>query len=115
MFGGSWEPATAKVVAKKYAESSGTSGVYKYVVDVTTVGGDTFRAKLKQPPFTNRMIRLDIGAEAEVLADAGRQKVKFDRKKMKAIGRPVPYAKADYERALAEPAGTPPPPDPSAL
>jgi hypothetical protein len=115
MFGRDWQPATARVIAKKYAESSANSGVYKYVVDVTPPAGAPFRAHLKQSPLTNRMIRLDIGAEVEVLADAGRGKVKFDRKKLKSIGRPVPYHEADYERALAEPPGTPPSPDPEAL
>jgi hypothetical protein len=114
-FSRDWRPATAVVIAKKYAESSANSGIYKYVVDVTPAGGGTFRAKLKQPPLSNRVIRLDIGAEVEVLADARRQKVKFDRKKSKTTGRPVPYAKADYERALSEPPGTLSPPDPEAL
>jgi hypothetical protein len=115
MFGRDWQPARAKVIAKKYAESSANSGVYRYVVDVTPRAGATFRARLKQSPLTNRMIRLDIGAEVDVLAEPRRGKVRFDRRKVKTIGRHVPYSKADYERALAEPPGTPPMADTEAL
>ncbi len=49
MFGHDWEPATAKIVAKRYKEESGYTGVGEYVADVTTPMGATFRATLKQP------------------------------------------------------------------
>jgi hypothetical protein len=112
VFGSQWEPATAKIVTKRYKESSGYTGTYEYVVDVIPAAGAPFRAKLKQPPFMSRVIRLDEGATIEVLADVKRQKAKFDRAKAKTIGREAPYRKRDFDDALSQPPGTPPPPDP---
>ena len=39
MFGRNWEPATAKIVAKKFKESTETAGTYEYVADVTPGSG----------------------------------------------------------------------------
>jgi hypothetical protein len=116
VFGRSWEPATARIVTKRYKESSGYTGTWEYVADVTpSSGGKPFRAKLKQPPMMSRVIRIDEGAEVEVLVDVARQKAKFDRAKAKTIGREAPFRKGDFDEALSQPPGTPPPPDPDSL
>jgi hypothetical protein len=39
MFGRDWEPATAKIVAKKYHESDDVSGTWEYVADITPRSG----------------------------------------------------------------------------
>jgi len=108
MFGRNWEPATAVIVTKRYKESSGYTGTYEYVADVTPATGSPFRAKLKQPPMMNRLVRLREGEVVEVLADVSRQKAKFDRANAKTIGRDAPLQKKDFDAALEQPAGTPP-------
>ncbi len=53
MFGSDWEPATARIVAKKFKEGGERSGVWEYVADIMPASGaPAFRAKLSQPPLT---------------------------------------------------------------
>jgi hypothetical protein len=110
MFGHRWEPATAKVVARKYKESSGTSGVYEYVVDVTPASGATFRAPLKQPMLMSHVVMLGEGAVVRVFADVKGQKVKFDTSDPQVSGKGEDLSgKSGYDAALAQPPGSPPP------
>ncbi|MDX6214501.1 MAG: hypothetical protein QOG99_85 [Frankiales bacterium] len=115
MFGRDWEPATAKVVAKRYHESSGTSGTWEFLVDVTVGESPPFRTSLKQPPLMSRMLELDEGATVPVLADLRRQKAKFDHDQVKSLGREVPFQKDRFEEASKQPPGTVPPPNPNSI
>jgi hypothetical protein len=46
MFGNDWEPATARIVAKKFKKGGERSGVWEYVADITPASGaPAFRAK----------------------------------------------------------------------
>jgi hypothetical protein len=79
MFGRNWEPATATIVSKQFHESTETAGIYEYEADVALASGATFRATLKQPTLMSHVVRLNEGAQVRVLADAKRQRAKFDR------------------------------------
>ncbi len=46
VFSHNWEPATAKIIAKKFKEGGERSGVWEYVADVTPASGEVFRTKL---------------------------------------------------------------------
>jgi hypothetical protein len=116
MFGRDWEPASAKIVAKKFKEGGERSGVWEYVADVTPKSGSAFRTKLKQPPFMNHVVLLQEGAVVPVLADVKHQKAKFDRSdpRIKGQGRRAEggqYSKDSFDQALAAPPGSPSPCD----
>lgn len=116
MFGHDWEPATAKIVAKKFKEGGERSGVWEYVADITPGSGATFRAKLKQPPFMNHVVWLHEGDVVQALADIKRQRAKFDRSDPRVSGKGRraeggEYSKDSFDRALAEPPGSPVPGD----
>jgi hypothetical protein len=115
MFGRSWEPADAKIVAKRYHESSGTSGTWEFVADVTAGDNPPFRTSLKQPPLMSRILELDEGATVPVLADVRRKKAKFDHDQAKTLGRQVPFQEDRFEEAREEPPGTTPPPNPDSI
>ena len=108
MFGRDWQPATAKVVAKKFKESTETAGVYEYVADITPQAGAAFRATLKQPRLMNHVVRLQEGDEVNALADVDRQKARFDRSDPRVNGKGAKRAKDSFDEALDEPPGTPP-------
>ena len=110
MFGSKWEPATATIVAKKFHESSDTTGTWEYVADVTTASGATFRARLKQPMLMSHVVRLQVGAVVNVLADIKRQHAKFDKSDPQVSGADGHRANKDkFDEALRQPPGTPPP------
>ena len=114
MFGGSWEPATARIVAKKFKESGDRSGVWEYVADVTAASGEVFRARLRQPPFMSHVVNLAEGAVVSVLADVRRQRAKFDRSDPRVSGKggqggPCRSDKARFSEALRQPPQSPPP------
>ncbi|HWK15986.1 MAG TPA: hypothetical protein VNR66_00885 [Solirubrobacteraceae bacterium] len=111
MFGRDWEPATAKIVAKKYHESDDVSGTWEYVADITPRSGSPFRTTLKQPPFMSHVVRLNEGDTVPVLADVEHQKAKFDRSDPKISGKSTPSAKDVFDEALEQPPGSPPPAD----
>ena len=111
MLGRGWEPATAKIVAKKFKESTSTSGVYEYVADITPGSGASFRAMLKQPHLMNHVVRLEEGEVVRALADVRRQRAKFDRSDPRVNGKARRTAKDSLDEALAEPPGSPPPGD----
>ena len=110
MLGHSWEPATATIVAKKYHESSGTSGSWEYVADIAPdSGASVFRAKLKQPPLMSHVIRLSEGDTVKVLADVKHEDAKFDKSDPKVSGKGDITGKDTFDAALRNPPGTPPP------
>ncbi len=109
MFGHDWEPATAKIVAKRYKEESGYTGVWEYVADVTTHMGATFRATLKQPTMMSHVARLSEGDVVQAFADAKRQEATFDRTDPRVSGKGTRTAKDAFDDALAQPRGSPPP------
>jgi hypothetical protein len=104
-----WERATAKIVAKKFKEGGERSGVWEYVADVTPVNGEVFRTTLKQPPFMSHVIRLQQGEVVDVLADVKAQRAKFDRSDPRVSGKRDPSGKDDFNEALKQAPGTPPP------
>jgi hypothetical protein len=106
VFGSDWEPATAKIVAKKFREGGERSGVWEYVADITPASGEMFRTSLKQPPFMSHVVWLGEGAVVNALADVKRQKAKFDRSDPRVSGKGGPGA---FDQALTEPPGSPPP------
>jgi hypothetical protein len=110
MFGGEWEAATARIVAKKFHESGDTTGTWEYVADVTTASGVVFRARLKQPALMSHVIRLAEGDVVHVLADVKHQHAKFDKSDPKVSGPDRHQANRDrFDEALRQPPGTPPP------
>ena len=110
MFGSEWEPATATIVAKKFHESGDTTGTWEYVADVTTASGSVFRARLKQPMLMSHVIRLDVGAVIDVLADVKHQHAKFDKSDPQVTAADAHRANRDrFDEALHQPPGTPPP------
>jgi hypothetical protein len=118
MLGRDWEPATAKIVAKKFKKGGERSGVWEYVADVTPNTGSTFRAKLKQPPFMNHVVSLQEGEVVQVLADIKRQSAKFDRSDPQVSGRGRraeggEYSKDSFDEAMAAPPGSLPPDNPA--
>jgi hypothetical protein len=108
MLGHDWEPATAKIVAKRFKEGGERSGAYEYVADVTTASGALFRAKLKQPPFMSHVIRLMEGEVVDVLADVKHQDAKFDKSDPKVSGKGQRSAKDTFDAALKQPPLSPP-------
>lgn len=112
MFGHNWEPATAKIVAKKFKEGGERSGVYEYVADVSPATGASFRARLKQPPLMSHVVRLAEGDVVKVLADVKRQDAKFDKSDPKVSGRGKQSDKDAFDAALKQPPLSPPPKDP---
>jgi len=49
MFGNDWEPATARIVAKKFKEGGERSGVWEYVADITPASGaPVFRPRTRR-------------------------------------------------------------------
>ena len=87
MFGRTWEPATAKIVAKKVKESTETAGVYEYEAEITPASGAIFRATLNQPHLMNHVVRLQEGDVVNAFADVKRQKAKFDRSDPRVSGK----------------------------
>jgi hypothetical protein len=114
MFGHNWEPATATIIAKQYHESSGTSGSYEYVADITPASGETFRCKLKQPALMSHVVRLAEGDTVAVLADVRRQEAKFDKSDPKVSGKEFQEVQKDAFAAALEQAPGSPPPDQAA-
>jgi hypothetical protein len=108
MFDHDWEPATAKIVAKKYKEESGYSGVWEYVADITLNTGVIFRAQLDQPHLMSHVVRLNEGEQFAVLADAKHEKAKFDRSDPRVSGKGTPAAKETFKEALSKPPGSTP-------
>ena len=111
MFGRDWEPATAKIVAKKFKESTETSGTYEYVADVSPGSGAPFRTVLRQPPLMSHVVRLSEGDSVRVLADVKHQKAKFDRSDPNVSGKQGRDAGDAFDEALAQPPRSPPPGD----
>jgi hypothetical protein len=109
VFGHNWEPATAKIVAKKFKEGGERSGVWEYVADVTPASGDVFRTTLKQPHLMSHVVWLQEGEVVHVLADVQAQHAKFDRSDPRVSGKGQPSAKDDFNEALQQPPGSPPP------
>jgi hypothetical protein len=109
MFGRDWEPATATIVAKKFKESSSTSGVYEYVADISPASGPPFRARLKQPPLMSHVVRLAEGDVVKVLADVKHQDAKFDKSDPKVRGQADVTGKDAFDAAMNEPPGSPTP------
>jgi hypothetical protein len=108
VFGRDWQPATATIIARKYHESSGTSGSYEYAADVALASGEVFRCKLKQPPLMSHVVRLSEGDTVKVLADAKHQEAKFDKSDPKVSGKSGSGGDA-FEEALKQAPGSPPP------
>lgn len=106
MFGSEWEPATAKIVAKKFKEGGERSGVWEYVADITPSSGQVFRAKLTQPPFMSHVVWLQEGAVVKVLADVKKQRAKFDRNDPVINGKAARKSKDTFDEALHQPPGT---------
>ncbi len=108
MFGSEWEPATAKIVARKFKEGGERSGVWEYVADITPASGPVFRARLTQPSFMSHVVRLNEGAVVNVLADVRKQRAKFDRADPVINGKAARRDKDAFDEALHQPPGTPP-------
>jgi hypothetical protein len=108
MFGSEWEPATAKIVAKKFKEGGERSGVWEYVADVTPASGPVFRTKLTQPPFMSHVVWLNEGTVVNVLADVAKQRAKFDRNDPVVNGKAARHHKDAFDEALHQPPNTPP-------
>ena len=108
MFDRNWEPATAKIVAKKFKESGERSGVWEYVADVAPASGEVFRTTLKQPPFMSHVVQLREGEVVDVLADVKAQRARFDRSDPQVSGKGQPSAKDRFDEALKQPPGSPP-------
>ncbi len=111
MFGRDWERATARIVARKFKESTETSGTYEYVADIAPSSGAPFRTVLKQPPLMSHVVRLSEGDSVQVLADVKHQKAKFDRSDPLVSGKHGHDAGQAFDEALAQPPGSPPPAD----
>jgi hypothetical protein len=109
VFSHNWEPATAKIIAKKFKEGGERSGVWEYVADVTSATGEVFRATLKQPPFMSHVVWLQQGEVVDVLADVKAQRAKFDRADPRVTGKKDASGKDDFNQALKQAPGTPPP------
>ncbi len=109
MFSHNWEPATAKIIAKKFKEGGERSGVWEYVADVTPASGEVFRTKLSQPPFMSHVVWLQDGEIVNVLADVRAQRAKFDRSDPRVNGKGKPSTKDSFNEALRQPPGSPPP------
>jgi hypothetical protein len=114
---GRWEPAKAKVVARrdssKFAMGSmSTQQRYEYVMDLTpTGGGRAFSATMITPMFCGRWQPLDVGDVVTVLCQPDSEKVKWDRNEpstnryemQKAYERRAKHeADAEFEHALRE-------------
>ena len=100
----------------KFKEGGERSGVWEYVADVTPGSGSPFRAKLKQPRLMSHVVWLQEGAVVNVLADSRRQQAKFDRSDPAVSGKGRraeggEYSKDSFDKALAEPPGSPRPDD----
>ncbi len=103
MLGSNWEPATARIVAKKFKEGGERSGAWEYVGDMTLASGEVFRTKLKQPPFMSHVVWLAEGAVVNVLADVKRQRAKFDRADPQVSGKGKQSDKDRFNEALKQP------------
>jgi hypothetical protein len=108
MLGSNWEPAMARIVAKKFKEGGERSGVWEYVADITPTSGAVFRTKLKQPPFMSHVVRLAEGAVVNVLADVKHQRAKFDRSDPQISGKGIRSDKDRFNEALKRPPLSPP-------
>ena len=108
VFGHHWEPAKAKIVAKKFKEGGERSGVWEYVADVTPTSGEVFRTTLKQPPLMSHVVSLREGEVVNVLADVRAQHAKFDRSDPQVSGKGQPGSRDAFNEALNQPPGSPP-------
>jgi hypothetical protein len=83
---GGWEPAQAKVVARrdssKFAMGATSTQIrYEYVMDLTPAGGGRpFSATMITPMFCGRWRPLNVGDVVTVLCQPDGEKVKWDRK-----------------------------------
>jgi hypothetical protein len=83
MFGHSWEPGEATIVARNNANRS-TSGDgltmdYEFVADVLPEKGEVFRATIQTPMIATNFWPPDVGNQVSVFIDAKNRKVKFDK------------------------------------
>lgn len=111
MFGRSWGPATATIVARKAKRTTDTSGTWEYVADIAPSAGAPFRTTLKQPPLMSHVVRLNVGETVNVLADTDHRRAKFDRSDPRISGKGRKRAEDTFDAALAQPPNSPPPRD----
>jgi len=82
---GGWEPAKARVVARKDSSkfamgATATQKRYEYVMDLTPSGGARpFSATMITPMFCGRWLPLDVGDQVTVLCKPDSEQVKWDR------------------------------------
>ena len=82
---GRWEPAKAKVVARRDSSkfamgSTSTQTRYEYLTDLTPSGGGrSFSATMTTPMFCGPWRPLDVGDVVTVLCQPDSEKVKWDR------------------------------------
>ena len=98
----SWEPARAKVVARressKFAMGATSTQVrYEYVVDLSPSSGATaFSATMVTPMFCGRWRPLDVGDVVTVLCQPETGKAKWDKREPSTSRY---EAQKEYERA----------------
>ena len=109
VFGRNWEPATARIIAKKYGRSDDAAGTWTYVADISPGSAPPFRVRLKQPHFMSHVVWLNEGDVVGALADVRHQKAKFDRSDPKVSGKSRRRPKDRVDEALQQPPGSPPP------
>jgi hypothetical protein len=81
MFGKHWVAARGTVVDRRVASTSGDGSVviYEYVIDVRTVEGELFRAKVGEPRISTNFLGPMVGRDVGVEYERKSRDVRFDK------------------------------------
>ena len=109
MFGKHWTAARGTIVDRKgKTTGDGMVTTYEFVVDVTTEGGEVFRAKAEEPRIATGFKDPLVGDNVAVEYDAESRKVRFDKDDPALSWKHYKKSRADkFDASLAAPAGTP--------
>jgi hypothetical protein len=83
--GGDWQPAKAKVTAKRESSKFAMGGTatqrrYEYVLDISPPGGgEPFTTTMITPMMTRKWRELRVGEVVTVLCELGTRNVKWDK------------------------------------
>jgi hypothetical protein len=110
MFGKHWTAASGLVVDKRTIRTTGDGmvSVYEFVVDVSTPGGEVFRAKVGDPKIATNFKDPSVGMTVRVEYDEKSRDVRFDKDDPQLSWKTYKQdRKSGFEETLHQAPGTP--------
>jgi hypothetical protein len=108
MFGKHWTAAQGVVVSSHVLRQQNAGSLREYLVDVTTVSGELFRATVQEPGFGPQFVPPVIGMTIRVEYEEKSREVRFDKDDPQMNHKLQREQKdAAFQADLQQPAGTP--------